>query len=201
MKKSLFALALTFTLVGAAVAQADDDAQFSLGDNSPNVNQKWDIDQRWDIDQSQRTDNSQRTDVDVDVDLSTNQRASGSGINTNLEDSTISGSNLVNGNQDNSTDNSVHQRAGLVAANGAFLGNAADNGATIFDGDIILPVNVPLGGGGAGQNLNTGLMTNSIQGEDNQQANYAGIAVNGATGLGASLNNTQVGNYYSSGNE
>jgi len=82
------------------------------------------------------------------------------------------------------------------------LGNFADHGGQVFDGDIVglggLPGEAGLGGS---TNFNTGIVTDSILGDNNVQADNVGVVVNGSSGglipeLGGSsptINNNQNG--------
>jgi hypothetical protein len=92
---------------------------------------------------------------------------------------------------DSHNNNSSNQLAiGQVNVNGSYTGdiNAADHGSTILDGDV------SLGGGGYGwygsdygwhsggsndyNNINTGILTNSVQGDASAQFKDVGIGTN-----------------------
>jgi hypothetical protein len=129
-----------------------------------------------------------------------------------MQDSDIKDSTFVNGAQDNSYEshNVFTQTGQLNAANSdVYVGNLAGNDSTILDGDITLgylpgyptPVDAAASGliaapgwGGLDVNVNTGIMTDSIMGNYNQQANGAGVATNGNIGKDASVNSTQTSN-------
>lgn len=115
-----------------------------------------------------------------------------------LKDSTALLDSEVNDSQFQYGDN--HQD-GLINFNGTTgggdysIGNVATDNATIFDGDINFGGGsggyggdlLPWYGGGGGAhldevNINTGVMSSSMMGEESQQANGAGVAVNGGFG-------------------
>jgi len=89
---------------------------------------------------------------------------------------------------DSHNNNSSNQLAiGQVNVNGSYTGdiNAADHSSTILDGDV------SLGGGGYGwygwygggsgsdyNNINTGILTNSVQGDSSAQFTNVGIGTN-----------------------
>jgi len=132
-------------------------------------------------------------------------KAAGEGLNTNLQGSKIDDSNFVNGDQDNSVQ--YTQDGQLNAADSKVeVGNLAGHDSTIFDGDVSFGGGYGLGEslvpslGGAGDvNVNTGVATDSVLGNDSQISNGGGIAINGtdlgggfkAPGSSVSLNNTQ----------
>jgi hypothetical protein len=97
--------------------------------------------------------------------------------------------------KDSHDDNSVNQAAvGQVNLNDSVADdiNAADNCSTIFDGDVN---SLSLGyGGGGGGNINTGIMSDSIQGDYSAQFKNVGVGANDATIDSSSVNSTSTSN-------
>jgi len=166
-----------------------DDSNFayqtSTGDVSPNL---------------QRSNGNDIADQDAHGDFAINNQ------DTDFKDNL-----MINGDLKNE---------GLVNVNAAgaediSIGNVATDNATIFDGDVSFGGGGQGGyelpgwsGGGGGDiedvSVNTGVMTGSIMGEENQMANSAGIAVNGkleGKDGGASLTNNQTSNIFVLGGE
>jgi hypothetical protein len=100
---------------------------------------------------------------------------------------------------DSHNNNSSNQLAiGQVNVNGSGTGdiNAADNCSTILDGDVSLGSGgYGWYGGGSGSNynnINTGILSNSVQGDSSAQFSYVGIGANntGISNSGLSNENT-----------
>jgi hypothetical protein len=196
MKKAITTLAVTLAVVGglAGSAFADNDlTQVSFDDFSPNTalgsNNDLLSDNKSDVgnDKSILSHNDGSTDDSYNLDV-------------RIKDS---GNDFSRRDFDSHDDFSNNQLAlGQVNVNGSYTGdiNAADNASTILDGDV------ELGGGGFGflgfgggggsddNNINTGILTNAIQGNDSAQFSNVGVGLNNAAVLFSDLDNTNTSN-------
>jgi hypothetical protein len=102
---------------------------------------------------------------------------------------------------DSHNNNSSNQLAiGQVNVNGSGTGdiNAADNCSTILDGDVSLGSGgYGWYGGGSGSNynnINTGILSNSVQGDSSAQFSYVGIGANNTGISNSGLTNENTSN-------
>jgi hypothetical protein len=191
MKKAITTLAVTLAVVGglAGSAFADNDLdQVSFGALSPNTavlsNNDLLSDNKSDVgnDKSIFSHNDGSTDDSYNLDVRV--RDSGNDFSRREFDS-----------HDDFSNNQLG--LGQVNVNGSYTGdiNAADNGSTILDGDVSLGSGYGYGyGGSSDNNINTGILADSIQGDNSAQFKNVGIGLNNTGVSFSSLNNNQTSN-------
>jgi hypothetical protein len=192
MKKIMTTLAVTLAVVSGLAGSAFADNkldQTSFDPLSPNTailsNNDLLSDNKTDVgnDKSKSSHNDGSTDDSHNVDVK-------------IKDS---GNDYSKTSYDSHDDNSKNQLAfGQVNVNGSYTGdiNAADHGSTILDGDVSLGGGYGWygSGGSSDNNINTGILANSIQGDNSAQFTNVGIGLNNTGISHSSLNNSQTSN-------
>jgi hypothetical protein len=187
--KKIAALAMSFAVIGVLAGNAFADnaqGQISFGPFSPNTSAF----SNNDVGSGNTTDSGNFTPIGSFNDLSTNDSYN---IDVKVKDSFNDSSTF---SKDSHDDNSANQVAlGQVNLNDSYADNinAADNQSTIFDGDVKIGSNGGgyggygdfgfggYGGGGSGDNnINTGVMSNSVLGNDSALFSNVGAAANGS---------------------
>jgi hypothetical protein len=179
MQKKFVALALSVVIVGVAGARAfadNTEIQGSFGFGSPNTSTF----SNNDLFSDNTTDSGNFTPIGSFNDLSTNNSGN---LDVKVKDSFNDSSTF---SKDSHDDNSVNQAAlGQVNLNDSYADNinAADNCSTIFDGDVKIGSSgggYGWGGGSGDNNINTGVMSNSVLGNDSALFSNVGVGANGS---------------------
>lgn len=193
-----FTLAMTSVLAGTAFAD-NTQVQTSFGPISPNTSTGSNNDTL----SHNNTDTNNYQPVASFNDFSTNDSFN---VSVPITNSFNDSSTHV---KDSHEDESVNQAAvGQVNLNNSYADdiNAADNCSTIFDGDVKIGSSGGYGGYGYAQegygygngdsesNINTGIMANSIQGNESAQFTNVGVGANGSHVDDSSMNSGSVSN-------
>jgi hypothetical protein len=189
MMKQVRLLALAVAVMGtlAGVSYADNELdQLSFGAFSPNTSVLSNNDLLSDNKSDVHNDKSfgSRNDFSIDDSFNTDIR---------VRDSFNDYSYKSFDSHDDLSDNQL--AIGQVNVNGSSTGdiNAADNCSTILDGDVSLGgYGYGYGGGSDDNNINTGILTNAVQGNGSAQFANVGIGLNntGITNSGLTNENT-----------
>jgi hypothetical protein len=194
MMKQVRLLALTVAVMGtlAGVSYADNELdQISFGKLSPNTAVLSNNDLLSDNKSDVRNDKSFGSHNDFSIDDSFN-------TDIRVKDSFNDYSKRSFDSHDDFSDNQL--AIGQVNVNGSSTGdiNAADNCSTILDGDVSLGSGYGYGYGyGSGSdynNINTGILTSSVQGNGSAQFTNVGIGLNNTGVTNSGLTNESTSN-------
>ena len=191
MSKRIITLAVTLAVVGGLAGQsfaANTQAQDSSGPNSPNTST--------DSNNSAFSDNLGDVGNDKSFASHNDDSVNDSGNLSAPTSSSFNDSSIrTYDSHDNLSDNQA--AIGQVNLNDSYAKdiNAADNGSTILDGDVKIGDNYNYGYGyGGDTNVNTGILSDSIQGNYSASFHNVGVGLNNTFAYGSSLNSSQTSN-------